>query len=96
MAVYNVNSCGRGAPGGTLHLISVNGNYHELILPYDNDRPDHFVISPDGLFLLYVRDGNFEIMTLAKPIPEFQTIVMMIMMVSVIPIILLRKQLVLK
>jgi WD40 repeat protein len=96
MIIYNVHSCGRGAPGGTLHLISDDGSYHELILPYDNHNPDFFVISPDGIYLLYVKGSNFEMMTLAKAIPEFEMIAMMIMLVSVLPIIMLKKQLVLK
>ena len=94
--VYNVHSCGRGAPGGTLHLISDDGSYHELILPYDNYNPDSFIISPDGTYLLYVKDSNFERMTLAKPIPEFETIAMMMLFLSALPIVLLRKQMVLK
>lgn len=88
MVVYTVNSCGRGAPGGSLHLISTDGTYHEMVLQYNNDRPDSFVVSPDGLLLVYPRDGNFEIMTLAKPVPEFQTIAMLILMFSVLPVIL--------
>jgi len=96
MIVYNVHSCGRGAPGGTLHLISIDEGYHELILPYTNYNPDDFVISPDGLFILYVRDNNFEIMTLTKPIPEFQTIAMMILAASIVPIVLARNKLILR
>ena len=94
MVVYTVNSCGRGAPGGTLHLISSDGAYHEMILQYDNDRPDSFVISPDGLSLAYVRNGNFEIMTLTKAVPEFQTIAMLVLMFSVLPVILFRNKIV--
>ena len=94
--VYDVHFCGRGAPDGTLHLISDDGSYHELILPYDNYNPDSFVISPDGTYLLYVKGSNFEMMTLAKPIPEFETIVMMILVLSALPIVLLRKQVMLK
>lgn len=96
MIVYNVHSCGRGSPGGTLHLISIDGGYHELILPYTNYNPDNFVISPDGLFILYVRDNNFEIMTLAKPISEFQTIAMIILTASIVPVVLARNELILR
>ena len=92
MVVYAVNSCGRGAPGGSLHLISADGAYHEMILQYNNDRPDSFVVSPDGSLLVYPRDGNFEIMTLAKPVPEFQTIAMFVLMFSVLPVVLFRKK----
>ncbi|WP_420545811.1 hypothetical protein [Nitrosopumilus sp.] len=96
MIIFNVSSCGRGALGSTLHLISIDGAYHELVLPYDNNNPDSFVISPDGTSLFYLKHPDFEMMTLAKPIPEFETITMMIMMLSVLPIILLRKQMMFK
>ena len=94
MIIYTVNSCGRGAPGGTLHLISSDGAYHEMILQYNNDRPDSFVISPDGLSLVYVRDGNFEMMTLTRAVPEFQIIAMLVLMFSVLPVILFRNKIV--
>ncbi|ABX13332.1 PEFG-CTERM sorting domain-containing protein [Nitrosopumilus maritimus] len=96
MIVYGVSSCGRGAPGGTLHIISTDGSYHEIILGYNNDRPDTFVISPDGLSLVYLRENNFEIMTFAKAVPEFQTVMMFVLLLSMLPIVLLRKQLMLK
>lgn len=91
MIVYHVHSCGRGAPGGELHLISVDGNYHEVIRPYTNYDPGSFVISPDGSLILYSADNGFEIMTLAKPIPEFKTITILVLMTSVVPLILFSK-----
>ena len=88
MIVYNVYSCGRGAPGGELHLISVDGNYHEVLRPYTNYGPASFVISPDGSLILYSVGNDFEIMTLIKPIPEFEAITMLILMTSFVPLIL--------
>ena len=92
MVIYTVSSCGRGAPGGSLHLISADGAYHEMILQYNNDRPDSFVVSPDGLSLVYLRDDNFEVMTLAKAVPEFQTIAMLVLLFSVLPVVLFRNK----
>lgn len=91
MIVYNVHSCGRGAPGGELHLISVDGNYHEVLRPYTNYDPASFVISPDGSLILYSVGNDFEIMTLIRPIPEFETTTMLILMTSFVPLILFSK-----
>ena len=91
MIVYHVHSCSRGAPGGILYLISVDGSYHEVIRPYTNYDPWSFVISPDGSLILYSAGSEFEIMTLAKPIPEFEAIAMMILIFSIIPMILFSK-----
>ena len=96
MIIYSVNSCGRGAPGGTLHLISVDGTYHEVLLPYTNNNPDDFVVSPDGNYIIYGVGNDFEIMTLAQPIPEFEIIAGLVLAVSMIPIILARNKLILR
>ena len=98
MIIYNVHSCGRSAPGGTLNLISVDGTYREILLPYTNYNPENFVISPDGSLIIYGMgdEHDFGILTLAKPIPEFETIAMMILATSIIPIILARNKLILR
>jgi hypothetical protein len=72
-------------------LISVDGNYHEVLRPYTNYGPESFVISPDGSLILYSAGNDFEIMSLAKPIPEFETITMLILMTSFVPLILFSK-----
>ena len=40
--------------------------------------------------------GDFYKLILAKPIPEFETIAMMVLVLSALPILLLRKQLMIK
>ena len=100
MIVYHSSACSRGPSGGTLHLISVDGNYDETLLPYTHNNPEDFIISPDGTQILYGIDTNvehgFEKLILTKPIPEFSTIAMMILLVAALPVILLRKQLLIK
>ena len=81
---------------GTLHLISVDGTYREVLLPYTNNNPGDFAVSPDGDYIIYGVGNDFEIMTLAQQIPEFQTITMMILAASIIPIILARNKLILR
>lgn len=74
-------------------------------MPY----PRAFVISPDGSTIVYVNatESNEPIaiynesvsvykLTLAKPIPEFETITMMILILPVSPVVLLLKQLTFK
>ena len=98
MIVYSVSSCGRGAPGGTLHLTNLDGSYRETLLPYTNDNPGNFIISPDGTSIIYgVRDEHgLGVLTLAKSIPEFEAIAMIILAASIIPVILARNKLILR
>lgn len=98
MIVYSVSSCGRGAPGGTLYLTNLDGSYRETLLPYTNDNPGNFIISPDGTSIIYgMRDEHgFGVLTLAKSIPEFETIAMIILAASIMPVILARNKLILR
>jgi len=91
MIIYSESSCGRGAPGSTIHLTSIDGKYREILLPYANDNSGNFIVSPDGALMIFGTGDGMEIMTLAKPIPEFETIAMMILIVSIIPIMLVSK-----
>jgi predicted secreted protein with PEFG-CTERM motif len=91
MIVHISSGCSRGPPGGTIHLTTVDGQYHEILLPYTNNNPRNVVFSPDGAFMVYTSDQNLAIMTLAKPIPEFGTITMMILLICVFSVILFSK-----
>jgi predicted secreted protein with PEFG-CTERM motif len=87
MIIHISSGCSRGPPGGTIHLTTVDGQYHEILLPYTNDNPQNFAFSPDGMYMVYAIDENLGIMTMAKPIPEFGTIAIMILFVSVFCVI---------
>ena len=95
MIVYHVSACSKGPSGGTIHLTTLDGSYHEEIVPYSHTNPKHFAISPDGTKIIYAANDNyqhdFEITTLAKPIPEFKTLAMMILIASIVPIVLISK-----
>jgi predicted secreted protein with PEFG-CTERM motif len=58
-------------------------------LPYNNDSPKSFAFSPDGAYMAYAADENLGIMTLAKPVPEFGTITMMVLLISVMSIVII-------
>jgi predicted secreted protein with PEFG-CTERM motif len=108
MILYQDNRCGRTVNSGVFGLATLDG-YHEKLIPTidpsTKSYPSSFVVSPDGSTIVYVtsdgksdfgESGDFYKLILAKSIPEFETIAMMIMLVSVLPIIMLRKQSVLK
>ena len=97
MIVYSETGCGRGWPGGAIYISTTDGSYTETLIPSSKYAPQ-FAISPDGSFLLsrsfgddYHDPGNLYKITLAKPIPEFETIAMMILVASVFPIVMLSK-----
>jgi len=110
--VYQDKMCGRGISSGFMGLVSLDGYNEKLIPKEDSTSyPRAFVISPDGSVIVYVTStitSNEVIlssaiesavvykMTLAKPIPEFESIAMMILVLSALPIVLLRKHMVLK
>jgi predicted secreted protein with PEFG-CTERM motif len=108
MIVYQDNRCGRTVDSGILGLATLDGYTEPLIPKIDpstRSYPVAFVISPDGSSIVYLtsngksdfgESGDFYKLVLAKPIPEFETIAMMIFALSVIPIVLLRKQLIIK
>ena len=108
MIIYNDGQCGRTVHSGILGLVTLDG-YHEKLIPPINPStksyPYSFVISPDGSTIAYVtidgksdfgESGDFYKLTLAKPIPEFETIAIMVLVLSALPILLLRKQLLIK
>ena len=91
MIIHISSGCSRGPPGGTMHLTTVDGQYHEILLPYNNDNPRSFVFSPDGVYMVYAMDENLGIMTLATPVPEFGTIAMMVLLISVMSVVIIIK-----
>lgn len=91
MIIHISSGCSRGPPGGTMHLTTVDGNYHEIILPYTNDNPRGFAFSPDGMYMVYAIDENLGVMTLTTPVPEFGTIAMMILSVSILSSVVIFK-----
>jgi predicted secreted protein with PEFG-CTERM motif len=91
MIIHISSGCSRGPPGGTMHLTTVDGQYHEILLPYNNDNPRSFAFSPDGMYMAYAADENLGIMTLAKPVPEFGAIAMMVLLISVMSIVIIFK-----
>ncbi|MFB5607396.1 MAG: PEFG-CTERM sorting domain-containing protein, partial [Candidatus Nitrosomaritimum yanchengensis] len=48
-------------------------------------------IGSDGLYMVYAMDENLGIMTLATPVPEFGTIAMMVLLISVMSIVIVFK-----
>ena len=104
MIVYSNTGCGRGWPGVSLYISTIDGSYAEALIPFSNYRLQS-VVSPDGSFLLstsfgedYSDPGYLYKIVLAKPIPEFQaatttmTMTMMIILaVSVLPMIMFSK-----
>ncbi|MGD8707151.1 MAG: PEFG-CTERM sorting domain-containing protein [Nitrosopumilaceae archaeon] len=91
MIIHISSGCSRGPPGGTMHLTTVDGKYHEILLPYNNNSPRNFAFSPDGMYMVYAMDENLGIMTLATPVPEFGTFAMVILLISVMSVIIVFK-----
>ena len=98
MIIYHVSSCGRSAPGGTIHLTNLDGSYHEVLLPYTNYNPANFIINPDGSSIIYGVDDkhNLKILILSKTIPEFGVYTMIVLVSSIVPIILARNKFILR
>ena len=98
MIIYHESSCGRGAPGGTLHLTNLDGSYHEILVPYTNYNPSNFIINPDGSSIIYGVDDkhNLKTLTLSKTIPEFGGYAMIVLVLSMVPVFLARNKLVLR
>jgi len=104
--VYLDKSCGRGERSGLMGLASIDGFNEKLIPPLEdfvNPYPRAFVVSPDGFDIVYVTNeeligdsADFYKLTLAKPIPEFSIIAMLILFFSALPLLILRKQLVIR
>jgi predicted secreted protein with PEFG-CTERM motif len=98
LILHMTTGCGRGWLGGTLYLSSEDGSYTETLVPSSNYRP-LFLISPDGNYLLLTSFGEkfsdpdyLYKVTLAKSIPEFQTIATMVLVSSFLPVIILRNR----
>lgn len=104
--VYLDKSCGRGERSGMMGLASLDGFNEKLIPTLDssgNPYPRSFVLSPDGSNIVYVTNEeltgdttDFYKLILAKPIPEFSTTVMLILLLSALPVLLLKKQFMIK
>ena len=93
LIVYEISSCGRGAPGSELHISTIDGTYSEIIQPYTNTQVSEFIISPDGKYIVYPTEGNSQLkkMQLVQPIPEFGTIAMMILLISILSSVIIFK-----
>lgn len=96
LILYQITGCGRGWPGGVLSITDMDGN-SEVLVPATNHRPENAIVSPDGQYLVYtypVDDngtaGLFK-MTLAKPVPEFGTIAVLILIVPILSIVIFSK-----
>lgn len=94
LIIYQIAGCGRGWPGGVLSITDTDGN-SEVLIPSSNYRPEHPVVSSDGQYLVYTypanNDGTIGLfkMTLAKPIPEFGTITVLILLTSLISVVVI-------
>lgn len=103
MIVYQDNSCGRTDESGMIGLATLDGYTEQLIpkiKPATRSYPSVFVISPDGAFIVFLTsdrksdyggDADFYKMILAKPIPEFGTISVLILMMLGISVVLFSK-----
>jgi predicted secreted protein with PEFG-CTERM motif len=96
LIIYHIQGCSKGWSGGILGITDMNGN-SEVLVPPTNDNPAYFVISPDGSKLVYrypsyvngtATVGLYQ-MILAKPVPEFGTITVLILTVSLLSILTL-------
>jgi plastocyanin len=69
LVVFHTQSCGRGSPGGTIHISNLDGTINEILVPYRNINPHGFAVSPDGTRIIYDGDeSDFEIMTLGNSV----------------------------
>lgn len=96
LIMYDITGCGRGWPGGVLFITDINGN-SEVLVPSSNYRPGNPVISPDGQYLVYTHGdygdgtGGLYKMILTKPVPEFGTIAVLTLTVSLLSIVVFSK-----
>ena len=90
LIIYQYGNCDRHFPEASLHITDLDGN-SGFIAEVDYLETD-FIPSNDGVFLYYnsALGGVYE-MTLAQPIPEFETIVGIILVIALLPILLLGK-----
>ncbi len=89
LIIYERDSCGKGAPGSSLHITSDDGSFYEVLVPYNNRPPTPFIISPDGQYIMYPTEGqgNFLKMKFAKSVPEFGVIGILIVAISIITVV---------
>jgi predicted secreted protein with PEFG-CTERM motif len=99
LILHMTSGCGRGWMGGVLYITTSDGSYTETVVPSSNYLP-HFLSSPDGSFLLTTSFGedyhdpdSLYKVTLAKPIPEFQTVAVIILAGSLLSVTLLSNKL---
>ncbi|MEW6042976.1 MAG: PEFG-CTERM sorting domain-containing protein [Thermoproteota archaeon] len=98
LIIYHIQGCSKGWSGGIIGITDMNGN-SEILVPPTNENPSYFVISPDGSQLVYrypsYVNGTWTVglyqMTLAKPVPEFGTISVLILIVSILSIVVFSK-----
>ncbi len=90
LIIYQYGNCDRHFPEASIHITDLDGNLG-FIAEVDYLGTD-FTPSNDGVFLYYnsVFDGVYK-MTLAQPIPEFETIAMMVLALTIVPVLLLGK-----
>jgi len=90
LIVFQDASCDRHFPETSLHITDIDGNRGFLTeLDVFNSE---YIISNDGSSVYYNLDptGVYK-MILAQPIPEFETIAVMILALTIVPILLLGK-----
>jgi len=96
LMIYHVQSCGKGWSGGALGITNNDGNF-EILTPPSSENPDSFVISPDGISLVYRHalyvNGTYVVglsqMMLAKSVPEFGTISVLILVISLVSVVII-------
>ena len=90
--IFHTASCSKGPIGGTLTITDLNGN-SEILVPYTNDNPSYFSISPDD-FRMFFGSGNntISVITFVKPIPEFDSLAIIILTISLVSIIAYQKK----
>jgi len=90
LIIYQYANCDRHFPEASLHITDLDGN-SGFIAEVDYLETE-FIPSHDGVFLYYniYPNGVYQ-MILAQPIPEFETIAVLVLALTLVPILLLRK-----
>jgi len=93
LILFQTHGCDRGAPFQNIEVVSIDGTFHEKVIQYDalslSSSP---VVSPDGNHLMFAKSGGYGdtensgvyLLELAHPMPEFGSLAMFVIVISMI------------